>query len=74
MKMEQILQLNVLTDIRGQPIEPDGLIGMYHIRFNKSKWHARTQMDSFIMIEPYELVIRRKGHAIGIFRRKTSFD
>ncbi len=68
----QIIQLAVPSDIRGQPLERNGPIGLYEIRFNRSHWKSPRNLEknSIVMVEGYELVIRRAGHCIGIFRRK----
>ena len=70
---QQILQLTAPSDIRGRPINHDGPIGLYEIRFNRTHWKVPDIEAEFpfAMVEGYELVIRRKGHHIGIFRRKV---
>ncbi len=67
--MSVILCLSCHTDIRGNPLTEDGLIGLTRISFNrKVSWQALEPLASILIRDGESLVLRRRGHDIIIER------
>lgn len=70
-KMEQIMQFSVPSDIHGRELKTAGFIGLQRIKFNRMDWAAPDPLSALAVVEGFDLVIRREGKTIKIFREIT---
>ena len=68
MTEELIMKFPVGSDPLGGELKSDGFIGLQRIKFNRTNWAAHDPLSALAVVEGYDLIIRREGRTIKIFR------